>query len=179
MRSLNIGCGSKVIPGFTNLDFYSGNGVDVVADASLPLPFPDNSFDLVYASHILEHFHRDQTVDVLKMWSRVLAPGGTMRIAVPDFQKCVWWYINRNDIWSIQGLVCGGHKFSTHDAHKALFDHKKLKECMESAGFVDVREYDWRKTEHAQYDDFSQAYLPHMDKEEGLLMSLNMEGRKQ
>ena len=28
------------------------------------------------------------------------------------------------------------------------------------------------------YDDYSQSYLPHMDKENGMLMSLNLEGRK-
>jgi len=34
---------------------------------------------------------------------------------------------------------------------------------------------DWEKTEHAIYDDHSQAYLPHMDKKNGTLISLNME----
>ena len=38
--------------------------------------------------------------------------------------------------------------------------------------------YDWRKTEHAQFDDHSQAYLPHMDKKNGELISLNVESNK-
>lgn len=46
------------------------------------------------------------------------------------------------------------------------------------AGFKDVRRYDWRQTEHKDYDDFSQAYIPHMDKENGLLISLNIEATK-
>jgi hypothetical protein len=33
----------------------------------------------------------------------------------------------------------------------------------------------WRETEHAHVDDFSQAYIPHMDKENGILISLNIE----
>ena len=38
--------------------------------------------------------------------------------------------------------------------------------------------YDWRKTEHAKFDDHSQAYLPHFEKEEGTLISLNVESKK-
>jgi len=37
---------------------------------------------------------------------------------------------------------------------------------------------DWRDTDHVNYDDFSQAHLPHMDKVNGLLMSLNLEAVK-
>jgi hypothetical protein len=49
---------------------------------------------------------------------------------------------------------------------------------LNSVGFVDVRRYDWRDTEHAHVDDYSQAYVPHMDKENGILISLNVECRK-
>jgi hypothetical protein len=45
-------------------------------------------------------------------------------------------------------------------------------------GFKEVYLWDWRETEHSHIDDFSQAYLPHMDKENGVLMSLNIEAKK-
>ena len=45
-------------------------------------------------------------------------------------------------------------------------------------GFKNVERYDWRETEHAEFDDHSQAYLPHMDKENGTLISLNVECTK-
>ena len=48
-------------------------------------------------------------------------------------------------------------------------------EDLKSIGFKNVIKYDWRKTEHAMFDDHSQAYIPHMDKETGILMSLNIE----
>jgi hypothetical protein len=41
-----------------------------------------------------------------------------------------------------------------------------------------VSKYDWRDTEHSELDDFSQSYLPHMDKDNGKLMSLNIEAVK-
>jgi len=42
-------------------------------------------------------------------------------------------------------------------------------------GMKKIRKYNWRQTEHANFDDHSQAYLPHMDKKDGVLMSLNVE----
>jgi len=52
-----------------------------------------------------------------------------------------------------------------------------LRGGLEEAGFNNVRRYDWRETDigHAGIDDYSQAYLPHMDKENGRLMALNVE----
>ena len=44
--------------------------------------------------------------------------------------------------------------------------------------FNNVRKWDFTKTEHSQHDDHSQAFLPHMDKENGTLISLNIEAIK-
>lgn len=49
---------------------------------------------------------------------------------------------------------------------------------LEDVGFENVRRYNWRETEHALIDDYSQAYIPHMDKENGILISLNIECSK-
>ena len=40
--------------------------------------------------------------------------------------------------------------------------------------FKNVHSYDWRETIHKDYDDHSQAYFPHMDKVNGILISLNL-----
>ena len=62
--------------------------------------------------------------------------------------------------------------------HRTVYDFESLGALLESAGFEDVRRYDWRQTLHRDYDDFSQAYVPHMDKENGRLISLNVEADK-
>ena len=62
--------------------------------------------------------------------------------------------------------------------HKTVYDYQSIKEMLVSLGIRDVRRYDWRNTDHAQFDDHSQAYLPHMDKENGTLIQLNIEGKK-
>jgi hypothetical protein len=62
--------------------------------------------------------------------------------------------------------------------HKTVYDFVSLKKVLEEAGFKNVRKYDWRKTIHKDYDDHSQAYYPHMQKETGILISLNVEATK-
>lgn len=56
---LHLGCGRNYKQGWVNLDLISADGVDVVADlddcAATPLPFPDDHFDEILGSHLLEH----------------------------------------------------------------------------------------------------------------------------
>ena len=58
--------------------------------------------------------------------------------------------------------------------HKTVYDYDSLKNVLNHCGFVETRLYDWRETEHSQHDDHSQAYFPHMDKENGIHVSLNV-----
>jgi len=53
-----------------------------------------------------------------------------------------------------------------------------LEHFLRRGGFAEARRRDWRRTEHAEVDDYSQAYLPHLDRENGQLMSLNLEAVK-
>jgi hypothetical protein len=59
--------------------------------------------------------------------------------------------------------------------HKTIYDFNSLKKVLENGGFKNIRLWDWKKAEHGKFDDYSQAYLPHMDKENGILISLNVE----
>ena len=59
--------------------------------------------------------------------------------------------------------------------HKTTYDFKSLKLLLENLNMKNVIEYDWRETEHSEFDDHSQAYIPHMDKDNGTLISLNVE----
>ena len=43
---------------------------------------------------------------------------------------------------------------------------------------IDFSAWDWRKVDHGKFDDHSQAYIPHMQKETGTLISLNIEAVK-
>ncbi len=115
---------------------------------------------------------------MLAEWFRVLKPGGVLRIAVPNFEMAAKLYLSDTlpkGIYDVMGLVIGGQR-DQYDYHKVIFDLKSLTERLKSVGFSTVREWDWRTTEHSQLDDYSQAYIPHMDKDNGTLVSLNVEG---
>lgn len=61
------------------------------------LPFEDECFWLVSASHILEDFPRDEWPSLAKEWLRVLAPGGVLAICVPDHDR--WWeYVRKGGV---------------------------------------------------------------------------------
>lgn len=179
---LHLGCGKRYIPGFLHIDLANFPHIDYrrnVGDLSI---FPANHVDLIYASHVLEYFDRQEAVGVLKEWFRVLKPGGTLRLAVPDFEALIKVYEMDRDLHKILGplygrLIVSGES-NTIFYHKTVYDFDSLKTLLESVGFTDVHRYDWRETIHRDYDDHSQAYIPHMDKEHGLLISLNVEAVK-
>lgn len=176
---LHLGCGPKYIPGFLHVDVIEGDHIHHQGSVC-ELPWPDGGVDLIYASHILEHFGRWEMRAVLEEWFRVLAPGGVLRLAVPDFAACAKIYYEeglKNGLTGLIGLICGGQR-NEYDFHKMIFDEPFLTGELLALGFREVRRWDWRLTEHAGVDDYSQAFIPHMDKEHGTLMSLNLEAIK-
>lgn len=179
-RKLHLGCGKKFIPGFFHIDVLPAPHVDLVSRVENLPTIADNSVELIYAAHVLEHFSRKQYRAVLEEWFRVLAPAGVLRLAVPDFAACAKLYHEqglRDGLTGLVGLIVGGQR-DEYDYHKMVFDEPLLSRELRSVGFREVRRWDWRKTEHAQVDDYSQAYLPHLDKAQGTLMSLNLEAVK-
>ena len=174
---LHLGCGAKHIPGFVHVDVLDYPHIDHRVPVNALGFAEDNSVDLIYAAHVLEHFGRHEVDQVLREWYRVLKRGGILRVAVPDFAAVVQRYTETGDTNELVGLVSGGQR-DAYDFHKIIFDERSLRERLLQAGFRSVARYDWRNTEHAFLDDYSQAYLPHMDKEHGRLMSLNIEAKK-
>lgn len=87
VRYLEIGPGENHIQGFETLNIIPGPNIDYVGDATKRLPFKDNTFDLIYCSHILEHVPWYQTEATLREWVRVIRPGGRLEVWVPDAYK--------------------------------------------------------------------------------------------
>lgn len=175
---IHLGCWKRIIPGFINVDLYDAPHVHYKHDVrDLPM-FEDGSVELIYASHVLEYFDRDEVKIVLKEWKRVLCKGGTLRIAVPNFTTLVR-VAESEGVDKILGPLYGRMEINgKYIYHKTVYDFDSLEKVLREAGFDNIRTYDWRQLIHKDYDDHSQAYFPHMDKENGILLSLNMEGDK-
>jgi hypothetical protein len=97
-----------------------------------------------------------------------------LRIAVPDFEAIVKIYQEYKDVELLIGLLYGGQDYQ-YNYHHVVFDFDSLSKLLTKVGFTQIRRYNWKLTIHKNYDDYSQAYIPHMDKDHGVLMSLNVE----
>lgn len=132
MRKLNIGCGDDIREDYTNLDTRDLEGVDVVSDAR-DLPFEDESFDLVIAQDVLEHFWDQESV--LNEWKRVVSKQGILGVRVPD-----WTALKDEEIGGgfnfdeLERAIYGGHK-NEHDQHHRLYTPRVMKERLNRAGF--------------------------------------------
>jgi predicted SAM-dependent methyltransferase len=178
---LHVGCGKRYLPGFVHVDLADYPHIDWRRDVHDLSFLPPASADLLYASHVLEYFDRWEVKDVLRNWREVLRVGGTLRVAVPDFEAMSEVYQKGKKLDHILGPLYGRMEVGNTDQmiyHKTTYDFVSLAKVLEECGFVDVRQYDWRETIHSEVDDHSQAYLPHMDKEHGKLISLNVEATK-
>ena len=177
---LHLGCGNRYIPGFMHVDAIKFDHVDLVESVDHLPVFSDNSIDLIYACHLLEHFNKKRIPEVLKEWRRILKKKGVLRLSVPDFKVLSELYVSgRATLSQIHGPIIGGQTY-LYNFHYSLFDKDTLTTELIKIGFAkeSIREWNWRETEHCNVDDFSQAYLPHMDKENGTLISLNIEAVK-
>lgn len=162
-RKLEIGTDPRnLIDDFETLSIHEFVNIDYVLDISKGMPFQNNSFDIIYASHVLEHIPWYKSEDVLKEIHRILKPGGQLEIWVPDGLKIAKALIafeeNQSDhskldgyyecvknkdprLWASLRIYAHGDGTGNLDNpnwHHALFTPSLLINLFESAGFKDV-----------------------------------------
>jgi predicted SAM-dependent methyltransferase len=174
---LHLGCGSKFILGYTHIDIIPYEHIDHVSSIDNLSFIQNDSVEVIYNCHVLEHFKRKQTKSVLTEWFRILKPGGVLRISVPDFESICKVYQETKDLNLVIGPLFGGQTY-LYNIHYNMFDFRSLNKLLTDIGFNDVKRYDPFSTEHAYVDDYSRAYIPHMDFENGTCISLNIEATK-
>lgn len=65
----------------------------ILWDLSKGIPFADQTFDVVYHCHILEHIDRDGAPRFIRECLRVLKSGGILRVVVPDLERLARRYV--------------------------------------------------------------------------------------
>lgn len=162
-RKIEIGPGVVRIPEFETLNVVWTPLTDYVLDASKALPFKSGTFELVYASHILEHIPWYHVESILAEWIRILKPNGALEVWVPDGLKiCKAWvdaelngdnYTNLDGWWRFNESkdACrwaSGRIFSYGDGagtrghfnwHSAVFSFRYLSEVFARNGLTDIR----------------------------------------
>ena len=117
MILVNFGCGEVYHRDWQNFD-VRGDGREVRAwDVRRPLPFGDGTVDAVYHSHLLEHLDAGAARAFLGECFRILRPGGTIRIAVPDLEGIARAYVR-----ALETLTPGGDATAYDWSRLELFD---------------------------------------------------------
>lgn len=154
---LHIGCGPGLLPGWINIDVHPA---PLAMNVLWGLPFPDRSVSRVFVSHLLEHlfFPRDVRL-LLGDLKRVMAPGGIVRIVVPDIKQCIaayaandrCFFASRRETWSwwpenttrLEDFLAyagvGAEPAYLFEAHKYGYDFETLAKVLGEAGFEGVR----------------------------------------
>jgi len=140
---LNLGAGAQEywLGDYVNID---GRNDDTARASVYPLADCWQNVDTIRASHILEHFPKAETVEIVKHWVDRLKPGGWLKIAVPDFEKIAkGWADETIDPKLVEGYLLGGQTDS-NDYHKAIFTENKLRAIMEICGLENVSKWSSR-----------------------------------
>lgn len=170
-KRLNLGSGPTAVEGWTNVDFGLGARLArlplfsalnrrarffrsqwdsniLIHDLTRPLPFSDESADVVYSSHTLEHFDKATGLAFLAECHRVLKIGGIIRIVVPDLAEFVGRY-TRGELAADDFVEQLGVLPDIRDSarltrflspfiafpHRCMYDEAILLERLEQAGF--------------------------------------------
>jgi predicted SAM-dependent methyltransferase len=159
MLCLNLGCGVTFHHDWINIDFVSTNPAVMAHDLRRGIPYPENQFDVVYHSHVLEHFTKSDGFRFTNECYRVLKPNGVLRVVVPDLEEIARQYLDSlsevlteesplnaaNYDWSVIELIdqmvrewSGGEMAAYWSQHEITNESKVISRC--GAEFTRYRE---------------------------------------
>ena len=120
--------------------FYCGtlrNHSFIHHDLVYGVPFPDQSVDVVYSSHFLEHLDPQSGRRLLQECLRVLKPGGLIRICVPDLEYA-WELYKRGEKERMLRAFFFNTGATGFSEHRYAYDFDTLSCLLMEIGFSDV-----------------------------------------
>ncbi len=168
---LHIG-GQAVHADWKILDVLPGPHVDFVGNCTDLSQFPDNGIAEIYASHVLEHLgYMRELPHALDEFHRVLAPGGMLRVSVPDLTTLCALFadpaLNTQERVHVMRMMFGG-QMNEADFHKVGLTEEFLRDFLATAGFLDIA----RSESFGLFDDCSEIVF------RGRRISLNLSAHK-
>lgn len=128
--------------GWQVLNIQPGENVDHVGDVRDLSRFADQTFDMVYASHTLEHLgYRGDLQKALAEVARILRPGGRLFVSVPDLAILSWTFaqpeMSDENRYLIMSMMYGAQR-DAHDFHYVGLWDGYLADLLSGAGFREV-----------------------------------------
>jgi len=155
---LDLGCGANTHPHFINVDYNWSPGIDVCWDITKQLPLQSEAVIGIFSEHCLEHLPLAAGDSVLGECWRLLKPGGTIRISVPDGELYLNRYvrIKQGDVDAslphlqkdeYEGLytpIMSVNRIFRAHGHQFIYDFETCAQLLKKNGFVDVRRESFR-----------------------------------
>ena len=150
MIRLNIGSGQRKFGsqdcrhGWINIDVNPKWEPDIVADgAHLPM-YEDGTVDMIVLHHVLEHYGCGESAGLIEECHRILRPGGTLLVFVPDMWALAFGWLHGRVMTQIfMTAVYGAYMDHEADRHRWGFDSVTIKKFLGPFGFR-LKEFDWR-----------------------------------
>jgi predicted SAM-dependent methyltransferase len=171
-RKLHIG-GTVRSDGWEVLNANPAPYVDHVCNANDLSHFAANTFDAIYASHVVEHLdYKDELKATLAGWHRVLAPGGKIYVSVPDMDSLAGLLLDKarlsvDDRFQVMRMLFGGH-IDRYDYHVVGLNEEFLGYFLNVSGYVNIQ----RVQGFGLFEDASTMAF------KGVPISLNMRAEK-
>jgi predicted SAM-dependent methyltransferase len=161
---VHVGCGTSAAAGWLNFDanprvrlpiWRGGYPRDIRYANITKLPLRDNSVDLLFASHVLEHLPREDLDTALSEVYRVLKPGGRFRLIVPDLRERARRYLASSNpetasdefmrstglgvVSKPRGLFAKMKQSHGHSRHLWMWDYSSMSAALRKHGFRESR----------------------------------------
>jgi SAM-dependent methyltransferase len=138
-KVVDIGCG----PIHREIEGVKALRVDIRADCNpdyrcdvRELPFASNSFDIVFSSHVLEHFNRAEWKIVLKEWTRIVSKEGKIVLVLPNIAWAAWMIHEQKTINDDVLNVLYGAQSYKYDFHYNGLTPERVNEALAEIDFV-------------------------------------------
>jgi predicted SAM-dependent methyltransferase len=147
MEKLEIGSGTKPMPGYLHFDIRDDVEADVVGDARA-LPFEEGQFEEVFTRFFLEHVLRKDARVALSEMFRVLKKGGKLEIIVPNiayFFRLFLEETGQKKEWALNKIY--GFENYGEDHHFFGYDAETLAKYLKEAGFIKIEKIESKERE--------------------------------
>jgi SAM-dependent methyltransferase len=154
---LNIGSGQRPFkPPFLNYDVQPeyvqptlAAGCNWLED---PFTLEHASVDIVVLHHVLEHFGCGEADDLITFYHRLLKPGGSMIISIPNVRSLARMWLMGGSVMDTQLFmtnIYGAYMGDEADRHKWGYDWNSLMDYTKKWHWENRRPFDWRVIEGA------------------------------